>query len=223
MENCFAHRQLCVCDRCDEEVQLINMAQWEFAEWESGISWCRRCFQMCGQFKTERNTGPRVPDKKKQAQVNTSVQKICTQHPVSWSECMTCIDAEFPDPTETCKFLQSDAKRVPKTSVGKHCELVRSVRRAPRLWMLHMQSLEHLPAILRKFATLLLLRPSAARNQGGLHYVVRCAWHEQAGVQGSAHVFCTSRISDPWALCSLRWRLCARPCRLLYQMLMRLF
>lgn len=133
LQACYAHRQLCVCDRCEEEVQLINMAQWEFAEWESGISWCRRCFQMCGQFKTERNTGPRVPDKKKQAQVNTSVQKICTQHPVSWSECMTCIDAEFPDPTETCKFLQSDAKRVPKTSVGKHCELVRSVRRVCRL------------------------------------------------------------------------------------------
>jgi hypothetical protein len=124
---CFAHRQMCVCDRCEEEIQLINMAQWEFAEWESGISWCRRCFQMCGQFKTERNTGPRVPDKKKQAHVNTSVHKICAQHPVSWSECMTCIDAEFPDPTETCKFLQSDAKRVPKTSVGKHCELVRPV------------------------------------------------------------------------------------------------
>lgn len=125
---CFAHVQLCVCDRCVEEVQLINMAQWEFAEWESGISWCRRCFQMCGQFKTERNTGPRVPDKKKQTHVNASVQKIGAQHPVSWSECMTCIDAEFPDPTETCKFLQSDAKRVPKTSGGKHCELVSSVR-----------------------------------------------------------------------------------------------
>lgn len=84
---------------------------------------CRRCFSSL-QFKTERNNGPRVPDKKKQAQVNVCVQKINAQHPVSWSECMTCIEAEFPDPTETCKFLQSDAKRVPKSSVGKHCELV---------------------------------------------------------------------------------------------------
>lgn len=38
---CFAWRQLCKCDHCDEEWPLIDMAQWEYKAWETGVSWCR--------------------------------------------------------------------------------------------------------------------------------------------------------------------------------------
>jgi hypothetical protein len=192
----YAWRQLCVCDRCEDEIPLINMAQWEFKGWESGISWCRKCFQL-RQFKTERNTGPRVPDKKKQAQVNTCIQMILAQHPVSWSECMTCIDAEFPDPTETCKFLQSDAKRVPKQSVGKSFELVRTfahvqclelLLRTRMFWQLVTHSLQVC------FASLPVRRENAVHsaNQSGKQRsrmrfsapeLLRCVrfWHPPAG------------------------------------------
>jgi len=110
-------------DECHHSVTCSCRPEPRPARMRLTLLWCRRCFSSL-QFKTERNNGPRVPDKKKQVQVNSCVQKINGQHPVSWAECMTCIEAEFPDPTETCKFLQSDAKRVPKSSVGKHCELV---------------------------------------------------------------------------------------------------
>jgi hypothetical protein len=37
---------------------------------------------------------------------------------------MAAIDAAFPDPAETCKYLQNDTKRVPRSTATKNCELV---------------------------------------------------------------------------------------------------
>lgn len=83
-----------------------------------------RCFNSL-QFKTERNNGPRVSAKKKQGDVNAGMRTIAEQLPISWTECMATIDAAFPDPAETCKYLQNDTKRVPRSAVTKSCTLVR--------------------------------------------------------------------------------------------------
>jgi hypothetical protein len=65
-----------------------------------------------------------VPSKKKQADVVDAVTTIKDVQPADWNRLMQAIDAAFVDPAETCKYLQSDTKRVPKVTGGKTCELV---------------------------------------------------------------------------------------------------
>ena len=69
-----------------------------------------------------------MSSKKKQSHVNKSLLTLHGSRPVSWAQCMAAIHAEFPDPSETCKYLQSDSKRVPKTTGVKSTELVRARR-----------------------------------------------------------------------------------------------
>ena len=67
-----------------------------------------------------------MSSKKKQSHVNKALHTLSVARPTTWAQCMAAIHAEFPDPAGICKYLQSDSKRVPKTTGVKSTELVRA-------------------------------------------------------------------------------------------------
>ena len=114
---------------------------------------CRQCFSSL-QFKTERNNGPRVSSKKKHCDVKVDAAAVATARPETWADVMTAINAEYMDPTDICKALQSDSKRVLKScGVRRDVTLVR-LRRTARCavaraaathnYALYHQTQEHL-------------------------------------------------------------------------------
>ena len=155
---------------------------------------CRQCFSSL-QFKTERNNGPRVSSKKKHCDVKVDAAAVATARPETWADVMTAINAEYMDPTDICKALQSDSKRVLKScGVRRDVTLVR-LRRTARCavaraaathnYALYHQTQEHLSQ-----RDAVMLGASCILAFGCAHCHVIRTW--SAEVAHSSHASATS-------------------------------